>query len=219
MKEQADSPLAAVAKVVVGLIQPIGPWRIEDVEIDGFFERPRFVRHVGRDAQNFAGANDDFLSVDRKFQRAFQNISHLLVVMLVQRHMRAFFHQHAREHHLVADDLFAIDQRIQLFALDIFPRNIFKRSRRAHFDPPYSFAALSCRYICASSIAFTSVKAPSETSSASAAASAVRVLRAESQKLSSAPSASLNGNASDAYIILSGKSVMSCLITSLNCDG
>src|SRR5262249_41053158 len=138
---------------------------------------------------------------------------------MVQRHMRALFHQHAREHHLIPDDHLAIDQRIQLFALDFFPRNILESLRRAHLVPPYSFAALSCRYMCASSIAFGSVKAPSETSSASAAANAVRVLRAESQKLSSAPSASLNGNASDAYIILSGKSVSSCFSTSLNCDG
>src|SRR5579863_1624207 len=140
-------------------------------------------------------------------------------MMMMQGHVRALFHQHARQHHLIADDHLTIDQRIQLLALHVFPWNVFEAFRRAHFDPPYSFAALSCRYMRASSIAFGSVYAPSETSSASAAASAVRVLRAESQKLSSAPSASLNGNASDAYIILSGKSVMSCLITSLNCDG
>src|SRR5258708_4496626 len=65
-------------------------------------------------------------------------------------------------------------------------------------------AALSWRYIRASSSAFSSVNAPSATSSARAAATAVRAERAASQNVSSAPTASLNGNASEPNIMRSG---------------
>ena len=39
----------------------------------------------GRDAQNFAGVHDDFFAVDGEFQRAFQDVGDLLVVVMMQR--------------------------------------------------------------------------------------------------------------------------------------
>src|SRR5208282_5322933 len=159
---------------------------------------------------HFAFPHDNLFSVYRKFQRPFQNVRHLLVVIMVQRHVPAFFDQYARQHDFVADHHFPVNLRVQLLALNILPGNVFHFWSAAHRFPPYSFAALSCRYMCASSRAFSSLNAPSETSSASAAATAVRAERAASQKVSSAPTASLNGNASDPNIIFSGYSEIHC---------
>src|SRR6202158_4368197 len=76
--------LATVPQIVVGLVQPVFARGIEDVEVHGIFQRPGLVWHARRDAQHFAGVNDDLLSIDRKFQRAFEDVSHLLVVVVMQ---------------------------------------------------------------------------------------------------------------------------------------
>src|SRR5882724_1166386 len=127
---------ASVAQIVVGFVQPIFPRWIEDVEVDGVFEGPGFVGHVRRDAQDFACAYDDFFSVDGEFQRAFKDVGDLFVVVMMQRDVGAFFHDHAGQHDLVTNDHFAIDQRIQFFAFDFIPRNVFENGGRAHFVPP-----------------------------------------------------------------------------------
>src|SRR5256885_7987345 len=174
-----------MSQIVVGLVQPVLARRIEDVQVHGVFERPGLVGHVRGDAQHFAGTHHQLLAVDGKFQRAFENVGDLFVVVVMQRHVRTFFEQHARQHDFIADQHFAADEGIQLFALHVFPRHVL------HFFSPYSLAALSCRYRRASSRAFSSLQAPSATSSARAAATAVRAERAASQKVSSAPTASL----------------------------
>src|SRR5216684_6499940 len=135
------------------------------------------------------------------------------------RHVRAFFHQYARQHDFIADYHFAADERVQWLALHVFPCDVLRFRRGAHFFSPYSFAALSCRYKRASSSAFSSVKAPSATSSASAAATAVRAERAASQKVSSAPTASLNGKASDPNMMRSGKSEIHCFKIFFSSEG
>ncbi len=81
---------------------------------------------VGRDAEDFVGADDDFAAIDGKFQGAFENVGNLLVVMVVQRDVRAFLQQHARQHDFVADHHLAVDERIQLLAFDIFPCNMLR---------------------------------------------------------------------------------------------
>src|SRR6266480_5209 len=215
----AGRTLATMSQIVVGLVQPVFARGIEDVEVHGIFQSPGLVRHVRRDAQHFAGANDDLLAIDGKLQRAFEDIGHLLVVVVMQRHVRAFLHQHARQHDFIADQHFAADEGIELLALHAFPRDVLRFRRGAHFFSPYNFAALSCRYRRASSTAFSSVKAPSATSSASAAATAVRAERAASQKVSSAPTASLNGKASDPNMIFSGYSEIHCLRMLFNSEG
>src|SRR5215469_12295424 len=133
--------------------------------------------------------------------------------------MRASLQQHARHHDLVADHHLAIEQRIQLLALDILPSKVFHFAGCAHFITPYSRAALSCKYIRASSIALASLNAPSATSSAKAAEIAVRADRTASQKVSSAPIASLNGNASDPNIMRSGNSETHCFRIRFSSDG
>src|ERR1700674_564036 len=218
-ESEAGRTLATVSQIVVGLVQPVFARGIEDVEVHGIFERPGLVRHVRRDAQHFAGANDDLLAIDRKFQRAFEDVGHLLVVVVVQRHVRAFLHEYARQHNFIANQHFAADEGIELLALHAFPRDVLRFRRGAHFFSPYNFAALSCRYRRASSAAFSSLKAPSATSSASAAATAVRAERAASQNVSSAPTASLNGKASDPNMIFSGYSEIHCLRMFFNSEG
>src|SRR5437016_12465920 len=183
--------LTTMSQIVVGLVQPVFARRIEDVQVHGVFERPGLVGHVRRDAQHFAGAHHRLLAIAGKVQRAFENGADLLVVVVMQRHVRAFFEQHARQHDFVAHQHFAADEGIQLFALHVFPRHVL------HFFSPYSLAALSCRYSRDSSRAFSSLQAPSATMSARAAATAVRAERAASQKVSSAPTADRKGKASE----------------------
>src|SRR5438876_3111189 len=215
----SETELAAVPQVVVCFVQPVFARRVEDVEVHGIFERPGFVGHHRRDAQHLAGAHHDFLAVDREFQRALQDVRHLFVVVVMQRHVRTLLHQHARQHDFAADHHLAVNERIQFLALHVFPGDVFRLGWVARFMSPYNFAALSCRYKRASSMAFSSVKAPSATSSASAAAAAVRAERTASQNVSSAPTASLNGNASEANIIFSGYSEIHCLRMFFNSDG
>src|SRR5438477_7546397 len=63
--------LAAVAEIVVGLVEPVFAGRRENVQVEGVFESPGLVGHVGGDAQNFAGADNNFLAINGEFQRAF----------------------------------------------------------------------------------------------------------------------------------------------------
>src|SRR5690349_20058031 len=137
----------------------------------------------------------------------------------MQRHMRALFQEDAHKHDLVPNHHFAADERAQLFVFYILPGDVFRLRRSAHLRSPYSFAALSCRYMRASSSALASVNAPSATSSASAAATAVRAERAASQKVSSAPTASLKGKASEPNMIFSGKSEIHCFRIFFSSEG
>jgi hypothetical protein len=116
--------LTAVAEVVVGFVEPVFAGGIEDVEVDGVFDGPGFVGEVGRDAENFAGADDDFAAINGKFQGAFEDVGYLLVVMVMQGDVRAFLQQHAGQHDFVADHHLAVDERIQLLALDVFPSDM-----------------------------------------------------------------------------------------------
>src|SRR5277367_2876714 len=140
--------------------------------------------------------------------------------MMMQRHVPALPYKHPCQHQPIPNHHLAVNLVVQLLPLHIFPRRILQLCLSAHFfKSPYNLTALSCKYPCASSSAFASLIAPSSTSSASAAANPVREVRAASHILSSAPNASLNGNASDPNIILSGYKVNNCFITTLNCDG
>jgi hypothetical protein len=110
-----------VAKVVVGLVEPVFAGRGEDVEVEGILKSPGFVRHIRRDRENFAGAHHNLFPIDGEFQRAFENISKLLVVVMVQRNVAVLFDEDAREHDLLAVNHLAVDVRIQPLALNVFP--------------------------------------------------------------------------------------------------
>src|SRR5215831_6374996 len=128
--------LPAVAKVVVGLIQPVFAWRIKYIKVNRVLKGPSFMRHVGRDAEYFARPYDDFLAVYGKLQRAFKNVRNLLIVMMMERDVRSLFHQDASEHEFLANEHFAINQGIQFFAFNSVPRNVFCFWRAAHFLSP-----------------------------------------------------------------------------------
>src|SRR5260370_41816925 len=55
--------LTAVPQIVIGLVEPVFARGIEDIQVHGIFQRPGFVGHVWRDAQHFAGADDDLLAI------------------------------------------------------------------------------------------------------------------------------------------------------------
>jgi hypothetical protein len=91
-------------QIFVAPINPIGAgWR-EDVEINRVHERFGFVRHVGGNAEDFAGVNCDFFAVDPELQCAIKDVGELLVVMAVLGHDASFFQEHARQHNLLPDD-------------------------------------------------------------------------------------------------------------------
>jgi len=110
-----------LSKIIVGFVDPVGPRGMEDVQVHGVLERLSFVRHMRRDRQHLARVHDDFLSVDPELQRAFKNVAELFVLMAVQRDDAASLEQHAREHHLIADNQLALKQRIYCFQMNFFP--------------------------------------------------------------------------------------------------
>ena len=69
-KNCTPDDLAAVAQIVVSLVEPVRAGRSENVEIEGILERPGFMRHVGGDTENFAGAHDDLFAIDGELQSA-----------------------------------------------------------------------------------------------------------------------------------------------------
>jgi hypothetical protein len=109
---------------LVSLIDPIGARRIENVEIDRVFERLSFVRHVGGDAENFAGVDNDFLTVDPELQRSVENVSELFVMVAVLGNDATFFKEHARQHNFLADDELPSQQWIQIFERNGVPGNV-----------------------------------------------------------------------------------------------
>src|SRR5271163_2519370 len=61
---QGESEFAAKIRVVT--VDPILTRRIEDVEIDGVFECVRFVRDIGRNAQDLTGADHNLFAINEK---------------------------------------------------------------------------------------------------------------------------------------------------------
>src|SRR5215472_4611976 len=62
--------LLRLPQIGISLVEPVLTRRIENVEVNCIFERFSFVRHVGRNAQHFAGMHHDFFAVDPELQRA-----------------------------------------------------------------------------------------------------------------------------------------------------
>lgn len=114
-----------MSKIIVGFVEPVVARWIEHVEIERVFESPGFMRHIRRDTKNFAGADDDFLAIDGEFQRAFEDVGELFIVMVVERDMTAFLEEDPRQHDLLAVNHFAVDVRVEMLALDVFPGDVF----------------------------------------------------------------------------------------------
>ena len=128
--------LATVPQVVVGFVQPILAGGIEHIQVNRVFKGPSLVRHVGRDAEHFSGFDDELFAIDGKLERTFQNIRNLFIVMVMERNMRAFFHDYTGEHQVLAGQHFASDERVERFALDSIPGNVLCLGWAGHFLSP-----------------------------------------------------------------------------------
>ena len=121
-----DPELFLSPEILVGLVDPIRTGRIEDVEVNGIFERLSLVRHVGRNAERFAGVDHDHFSVDPELERSFQDVGQLLVGVAVLRHDAAFFQQHARQHDFLPYYELTLQQRRQILKQNAAPRNVLQ---------------------------------------------------------------------------------------------
>ena len=117
-------PHNALAQVSVGLINPVGAGRVEDVEIDGIRERLGPMWHVGRNCQDLTRIHHNLLAVDPEFQRAFQDVGDLFVVVAVFGHNTSFLEEDAGEHDVLPDHEVAAKQGIQRFDFDGTPRDV-----------------------------------------------------------------------------------------------
>ena len=113
-------------QVLVGLVDPVGAGRMENVEIDGIFQGLSFVRHVWRDGQHFAGIHDKNLSVDPELQCPVENIGDLFVGVAVFGDDAAFLKQNAGQHDILANDEMALQQRVEVFEFDRAPGNVLE---------------------------------------------------------------------------------------------
>jgi hypothetical protein len=66
----------------------------------------------------------------------FQDVGELLVVVVVQRHVAAFLDEHPGDHDLLPVHHFAVDQRVQVLALDVLPGDVFRCGAGGHGAPP-----------------------------------------------------------------------------------
>lgn len=81
--------LMRVPQISVGLIHPVfARWR-KDIEIDRIFLSKSFVRHVRRNNQALSGSHNNYAIIDIESQRAFQDISDLLIMVAVHGHVAA----------------------------------------------------------------------------------------------------------------------------------
>ena len=86
---------------------------------------------VGWDAQDLAGVNYHFLSVDLKLQRAFDHVADLLVKMLMQRYHSALLQCQSGEHRICRYNILPRHLGIQLLQLDVSPT--MKSARLVYF--------------------------------------------------------------------------------------
>jgi len=70
-------------KIRIIPIDPILPRRIEDIQVHRILQRIRLMRNIRGNAQHLTRMNHNALTRDQKLQRALQNVSDLLVVMMV----------------------------------------------------------------------------------------------------------------------------------------
>src|SRR5258708_33791659 len=61
--------LAPLTQIIVGLVQPVFARGIEDIKIDGIFERPGLVRQVRREAQPPSAAKHQLPPLKRQLSR------------------------------------------------------------------------------------------------------------------------------------------------------
>jgi hypothetical protein len=137
--------LFLAAQILIGVVDPIGAWRIEYVKVDGVFHRFRFMRHVGGNAKHFARVHHNFLAVDPELQRTIENVGELLIMMAMLGHDAALFQQHASYHNLLTDHELPLQQRVQIFQRNRVPRDVLQLGLASRLfgdgTPPARFRA------------------------------------------------------------------------------
>src|SRR5258708_4327738 len=101
--------LRLTAQICVVAIDPILAGRSEDIEIVAVFEGLGTVRHIRRNYHRLSFADDDGLTVDLKFKRAFEDVGDLLVLVTVHRTHGALLEEDARHHGALAPNHLASD--------------------------------------------------------------------------------------------------------------
>ncbi len=109
------------AQVGVVSVDPVLAGRVEDVEVDGVFEREGFVGDVRRDAEDFAGADGDFAAFEMEFKGAVEDVGDLLVMVAVERDVGAFLEEDAGDHDVGANHELAADEVVHGLDFDVGP--------------------------------------------------------------------------------------------------
>src|SRR5207244_11682117 len=119
-----EGALLLLAEIGVGLVEPVFPWWVEHVHVEGILECAGLVRHMARQVQHLARANHDLLGSVRTYKELecpFQDVRELLVLVRVSRDHAPFFQVDVREHHAVARDQAPRQPLVQLLARNVLP--------------------------------------------------------------------------------------------------
>src|ERR1051326_3051259 len=113
-----------VSEIVVGFVEPVLSWRAEDVDVERVFERLRFVLHVWRDVQHFAGEHVDDLRLifaDPETQSAFEDVSNLFVLVRMTRHDFTLLEINMGQHDAVRSNQPPPQHLAEVFFRHVFP--------------------------------------------------------------------------------------------------
>ena len=79
---------------------------------------------MGRDAQEFTRAEDDFAAINCELQRAGVRQRNLFVEMAVHGNNTALLQKNAGDHDLIADDELTIEEWVQGLDRDVIPADV-----------------------------------------------------------------------------------------------
>src|SRR6266702_736708 len=86
------------------------------------------MRHVWGNTEHFAGVDHDLSAVDGELQRAFENVSELLVDMAVLGNDASLLEKHAREHEAFSGHDLSIEKRVEDFEFNVIPADVLEVS-------------------------------------------------------------------------------------------
>jgi hypothetical protein len=119
-----------LAEVGVVAVDPVLAGWIEEVEVYGVFEGEGFVWEIGRDAEEFAGTEDDFAGtglVKDETEATGEKDGDLFVGVAVERHVGALGEGDAGDHDVGADDELAAEERGHGLDGDAGPTGVDRR--------------------------------------------------------------------------------------------
>src|ERR1043165_8023931 len=111
-------------EIVVRLVEPVLSWRAEDVDVERVGECFRFVLHVRRDVQDFAGEHVHDLRLvftDPEAQAAFEDVGDLLVLVRVTRHDSALLEIDMGQHDEIGSYQAPVQHLAQILLRHVIP--------------------------------------------------------------------------------------------------